>query len=209
MSQINASAILDMVNKKGFSLTEMMMTIAIISIMTGAVFVNFSATRKTKGLETEARRLVANIREAQDNAFTGKKPADDVAPCGWGIYYDAGTNPGEYKIYYNVSTSGCSVANGSELDRKFILSGVTLNGTSSVAQTVILENNARFDGLSTDEVYFAVPHGRIFDQNGVAIATPLKLLLRSTVDSTVQHTVCVFSSGRVDDEAGEVDCGTI
>lgn len=212
MNRISTSAIFDMVNKKGFSMVELMVTIAIMALMTGAVFVNLAGNRKTKGVETEARKLVAVIRETQSNALTGKTPADGTVPCGWGIYYNAVSAPGEYKVYYNTSTSKCSVVNALATDRQYISPVATGMGTLSTAVlTTSFGNNVRFDdSIIGDKVYFTIPYGRIFNQSGSAIGAPLKLLLKSVADSTVvQHTICVFSSGRVDDMAGDVNCGTI
>lgn len=62
-----------MTSKKGFTLIELLVVIAIIAILTGVTMVSLSQTKNQKFLESSARELIAVVREAQNNALTGKQ----------------------------------------------------------------------------------------------------------------------------------------
>lgn len=58
--------------KKGFTLIELMVVVAIFAIMAGVAFSHIASTRGNVELETAANELVAAIRETQNYALTGK-----------------------------------------------------------------------------------------------------------------------------------------
>lgn len=65
-------------HKKGFSLLELITVIAIIMIMTAVVLSSgLIQNRKERELEAAAREVAAAIREAQNNALTGKNADSD------------------------------------------------------------------------------------------------------------------------------------
>lgn len=72
-------------NKKGITLIELMIAIGIISIMFTAFIVSFRGGKTEKELEIAAREVSAAIREAQNNALTGKN-AKECGGCE-GIYF--------------------------------------------------------------------------------------------------------------------------
>ncbi|PIR73859.1 MAG: hypothetical protein COU40_00280 [Candidatus Moranbacteria bacterium CG10_big_fil_rev_8_21_14_0_10_35_21] len=63
-------------NKQAFTLAEVMVIIAIIGIMTSVTIVSLIGSREKKQVETAASELVAVLREAQNNALTGKNAGD-------------------------------------------------------------------------------------------------------------------------------------
>lgn len=121
--------------QKGFTLIELLVVIGIIGIMTSVGLVSINESRKSKELEIETRRVVAVIREAQNNAFSGKNA--DV--CDY------------WRFRYNVDDN----------DRKFRIRGV---GDSSCNQLIfdyeINSKNIRFAGGWTG-VDFYFPNGEI------------------------------------------------
>jgi len=83
-------------NRKGFSLMELMMVIAIISIMISVVLIYSDRTKKE--LEGAAREVAASIREAQNYALTGKNAS---ASCSNEYIFTYEINSPNYSI------SGC------------------------------------------------------------------------------------------------------
>ncbi len=59
----------------GFSLLEILITVAIISIMTTASMVSLRGLRDGRAVDAGARTLAASVREAQNYALTGRNIA--------------------------------------------------------------------------------------------------------------------------------------
>jgi type II secretory pathway pseudopilin PulG len=87
-------------NKKAFSLVELMVIIGIIGIMSSVVIVSLQRGKVEKELETAAREVSAAIREAQNNALTGKSASSSDPICTqYDFTYYANAN-------YSVGTVG-------------------------------------------------------------------------------------------------------
>jgi len=68
-------------NKKGFSFIELMITIAIMGIMTTITLVSMNKGRELWAVKTAAREVAATVRETQNNALTGKDLKDQTISC--------------------------------------------------------------------------------------------------------------------------------
>jgi prepilin-type N-terminal cleavage/methylation domain-containing protein len=68
-------------NKKGFSFIELMITIAIMGIMTTITLVSMNKGRELWAVKTAAREVAATVRETQNNALTGKGLKDQTTSC--------------------------------------------------------------------------------------------------------------------------------
>ena len=117
--------------KKAVTLIELIITIAIIGIMTGVLLVSFGSSRTDKALETAARETAATIREAQNYALTGKG-----AGAGCNIYTFSYGN-GDDKNEYGIDNGG----------------GCSINASYSLENGVVFQNSGSFN--------FSAPHGAI------------------------------------------------
>jgi len=85
---------------KAFTLIELLVVIAFISIMSAVVLTSYQSSRTKKAVETEARKVAAAVREAQNDALTGK----GAGGCGGYVFtYTSGTG--------NYGIGGCLTAN--------------------------------------------------------------------------------------------------
>lgn len=181
-------------SKKGLTLIELLVVVAIILIMTSVLLVLLSGGREEKAVEVAARQVAAAIREAQNNALGGKEVATSGVSCGWGVAANpSGSDKTEYRVFYNTPDSDCPNASKS----------YDASSNSVDSATYSLENKVEF--VSNPRVYFTKPHGNVFNASGevnVAVGGKLQFLVQSKIDSSVQYSVCVYSSGRVEEKRG-------
>lgn len=67
--------------QKGFTFIEVIIIFTIIFIMTAVLLSTSYKDRERKELQATAREVTASIREAQNNALTGKQKGTGTMPC--------------------------------------------------------------------------------------------------------------------------------
>ncbi len=97
----------------GFTLIELTVSIAIITIMVGLFLVDYHSTNSKRQLSTTAQTMVSDIRLAQ-NFSLGYKEHNSVFPYGWGLYFDISTDPDRYVIFADDDGDGLRDADGNE-----------------------------------------------------------------------------------------------
>lgn len=79
-------------NKKAFTLIEMVVSIAIITIVTTLFIANYRSTNTRTDLVMTAQNLVADLHLAQNNTLGLVKYNGEVPAGGWGIAFDKAKN---------------------------------------------------------------------------------------------------------------------
>jgi prepilin-type N-terminal cleavage/methylation domain-containing protein len=94
-------------NLTGFTLVELIVSIAILATISGLFLANYSSLRKRAGLPAAANKLASDIRMAQSYALGAKKINNQIPVGGWGVYFirnlsayrifaDNGSGPGKF-----------------------------------------------------------------------------------------------------------------
>jgi len=108
--------------KKGFTLIELIISIAITVIIGGIILANYRVGQKQQTLRAEAQKLVSTLRQAQNMASAGKtylypdETKAEVPEYGYGVYVDDANN--KYTLFANYCQS----------DYKSCVSSVCKNG---------------------------------------------------------------------------------
>jgi prepilin-type N-terminal cleavage/methylation domain-containing protein len=78
-------------DKKGISLTELIVSVSIIAIISSITFVNLRHFGTSGDLNMTAQRIVSSVREVQSYALGLRKKQDGTTPSkGWGVNFDEG-----------------------------------------------------------------------------------------------------------------------
>lgn len=154
-------------NAYGFTLIEAMVVIAIVSIMTGAVIASLGNGRVKRELETNAREFASVIREAQNNALTGKSAIAGTTPCGYQINWTAGSS---YAMTY-LYKSGAACDQSSPVASYVLKNGVSFSASGffgfSLPHADLSGSSSAVLGKRSDSHAVCVyADGRILNQSG-------------------------------------------
>jgi len=160
-------------NKNGFSLVELVIVMAIISIMTAVGLVSLQSSRTATQLEASGREVAAAIREAQNNALTGKNANSTGTICQvYNFVYT--TSPDQYITncsgnYQNAHLlkNGVEFFSGGQISFNIPSGSATLVNPSNPPSNTIQQ--IRLDkGTSTSHYYICVNRsGSISEQSGL------------------------------------------
>ena len=171
---------------KGFSLMELMIVIAIIGVMTSVGLVSLNYSKTARALENASREVAAAVREAQNNALSGRQPDADQTSCGHGFYFDRSENDSRYFIYDNyVSTGETSCADVTR--KRYTVAD------SNISSTYTLKDGVVFRSEKID-LYFESPHAAAYS-GGEDFNTGTKTIILEKKEQ--ESYVCVYADGNV------------
>jgi prepilin-type N-terminal cleavage/methylation domain-containing protein len=161
----------------GFTLIELMISMAILSIMTTVTIVSMGGAKTKQEVEGAARQVAAALREAQNYALTGKNiGASGDVPCQFRLEAD-GTST--FTIQQKKFDSGvCTADSGSPMSYS-LSNGVTVS-----------TNNASFD----------VPRGEVFNDALGELNGDEKVDFSISKDGSTAH-VCLYPFGRIEERS--------
>lgn len=110
--------------RRGFSLAEVVIVIAIMVIMTGVLFARQNSNKLQTEAELAARQVAAQLRSLQNDALNGKI-VGDVPACGM----EFSTTPDDPDKSYKVSYYDCSGMSISGSEQDFLIGKKTVNKT--------------------------------------------------------------------------------
>jgi prepilin-type N-terminal cleavage/methylation domain-containing protein len=91
--------------QKGFSLLELLVSLAIISMLIGVFLANYrGGTRKTE-LAMAAQKLASDVRFAQSNGLGSAEYANGVPDGGWGIYFEKTVDDQQYLVFADLNAN--------------------------------------------------------------------------------------------------------
>ncbi len=102
-----------MKNNQGFTLVEMLTSIAIIVMITAIFTANYKTSNRRSDLIMTAQKLVADIHLAQNNSLGLVTYNDEVPAAGWGINFNTSSDAekSKYTVFADLSEPGYNEGN--------------------------------------------------------------------------------------------------
>lgn len=187
-------------NNRGFSLVELVVTIAIVTLITAIIMVRYSSFDSSILLNNQAYELALDIRETQVRAISIQlaDETDDFS-SNFGLYFDTAT-PNQYILFqdreffgdiglYDSSENAASdekIADPFTIDSRFQIEGIfAMSGGTEVA----------VDDIS---MVFSRPN---FDAkiNGTAVVDPqsVRIVISSIRNPDAKKSVVVYRTGQI------------
>lgn len=129
---------------KGFSLIEMLVSLAIMVLVFGIVYPRYRDMGDKSALLSASYEMSQRLREAQELALSSEKVGEGLSaevPDGYGLYLDLGT-PDRYIIYSDLN-------NNQEFDE-----GEAVGDPVEFGENVVLDS---MEGYETASVNFSPP----------------------------------------------------
>lgn len=110
MKQLRASCFM-LHAKKGFTVVELLVSIAILGIMFSFVLANFRAGQKSGQLDIVLKQTIDGITNVRNMSLGGQIMADGTFPVGgYGIHFDL-TNPDQFSAFAKTATGNQPLLN--------------------------------------------------------------------------------------------------
>jgi len=175
----------------GFSLVELMVTIGIVTLVTGVVMVKYSSFNSVVILKSQAYELALDLREAQVFGVSVGGGTNSYREA-YGIYVDM-ANPNQYMLFQDASSdleydAGEEIGEAYSIDSRFEITNIcTVVGAGADVCTATAASIAfkrpDFDArMSTDTE---------------ANPDVVKITIATTEDATQSRTVSVYASGQI------------
>lgn len=187
----------------GFSLVELMITISIVVLATGAVLMQYSGFNNVTLLKSQALEISLDIRTAQQYGVNVKADGIDNRSA-YGMYFDAAT-PGEYILFRDVDgdleyDTGEQIGDAYTLDPRFTITSVCIpnsSGTHSCGSDRIASvafKRPNFDAVIANSDSSG---GSYALRNGGAGVRYMTIEIASVSDPAMSREVWVYNSGQI------------
>ncbi|MBI2644297.1 MAG: prepilin-type N-terminal cleavage/methylation domain-containing protein [Candidatus Wildermuthbacteria bacterium] len=167
-------------SNKGFTLTELLLVVSILVIVSGVIMVNIHASERSLALDRSIHKVSQDIRGAMNLALSAKQFTGCAGTVsGYGIYFDTVLSDSSYLIYANCDAD----------TRYSALSG------DQIVKTVPLDTGVTIQSLSRDplSIAFTPPNPNTSISNGADSSASITLQLK-----TQTRTLTINGKGVVD-----------
>ena len=144
-------------SKSGVTLTELLLVMGVLALMSGVMSVSLYAFFNRNKLELTKQKIEAAMENAQSRAIARENTAN------WGIHFVNQTNPDYYQLFYGSSYAAGTVVSITYLDSsvEFSTPGAGLNkdiifsqstGYPGVADSVVIQRTSDSSAQKTVSV---------------------------------------------------------
>jgi len=194
MKFIASKTKLPITTQTGFTVVELMVTVAIVVLITGIALVRYGSFNNSVLLKSQAYEVALDIRSAQTYgvSVSGQNSAEFTKA--FGLYFDK-SNTNEYVLFQDAnnnlkydSTPPEAIGSVYVIDPRFIISDIVTNSSGSCGE--ILSASVSFKRPNFDA------HLDI-DSGSPCSFTELGIVIASAHDPSFTRTVWVSTTGYV------------
>jgi prepilin-type N-terminal cleavage/methylation domain-containing protein len=166
----------------GFSLSEVLIVMAIMSIMGGVGFVSLHTAKVNTRLRAAQREVTATIKEVQSYALQGRIETS-AKVCGYGMRFTSKT---EYQIFYKIAKPLMKCAD-------------TDYGSSTSVKEMKLADGVELSApaYADTEIYFAIPFGEIYGPGDEVEFTGSTMTFRYPAGTGATKLITINSRGSI------------
>lgn len=170
----------------GFTLIEVVVVIAIISIASALIITSLSTQRLLRETDRGAHEFGAQLREVQNYALSGRSASLTEENCYYGIRITSATA-------YNLVN--------------YYRSGGSCNSFNSIA-SMTLQNGVQFSGIGSYPTVFAfsLPRAEVYTGTGGALASLGAAQLIGLTKAGQTSYLCLYPSGRIEQRGVTATC---
>ena len=181
--------------RPGFTLIEMLTSVALIVIITATFVANYRSNNKRTDLIMTAQKVVGDIHMAQNNTLGLIKYGLEVPAGGWGINFDS-NNPGQYILFADLNRPASNEPGQIwEAEDGFMSydegEGDVNQGAviTYLPQGIVIDSIIIGSGPATStlaNVTFLPPDPKTYIFNGTATSTELTVTLKELRDGSIK-----------------------
>lgn len=181
-------------DQRGFSLVELLITIGIVIMVTGAVLVRHTSFNSSTLLKSQAFELSLDIRTAQQYSISARADRTDTRAA-YGFYFDA-RNPGQYQLFLdadddNLYDVGEEVGLANAFDSRFFIKEICIQGNCSSSQAAsVAFKRPNFDAIIGNTNSAGASYG-LYGR------TQVDVVIASVDDINTTRTVTVYQTGQI------------
>ncbi len=184
----DSSALLSMKTNKpstsGFSILEVMITAAIIGVITGIVVLKYGAFNNLILLKNQAFQIALDLRATQTKALSAQGQSGTAFRYAYGLYFSTAAK-GQYIIFADSNDNGVYTT-GEEIDTR------KLDSRFEIASLC----NGTTCNLSTLSVLFKRPNFDAIMNAGAVSSGRINVLPKNAAGATAR-TITVNSAGQI------------
>jgi prepilin-type N-terminal cleavage/methylation domain-containing protein len=180
---------------RGFTLVELMVTLAIVVLVTGVIMVQYSSFNNSVLLTNQAYLTSFDIREVQSLAVS-VRGRSSVFDQEYGIYFDI-TKPNQYQLFQDTGTSnpvrydsGEAIGSPYLIDPRFTILNICVSDTTSkvCSDTSSLENvTLSFQRPDFDADFYSSAKSNIQSME----------ITIGAVDGDLTKTITIYETGQI------------
>jgi len=173
-------------NQKGFTITELLVVIFIIGLLSSGVLLSHRGINRKYSLDQGIQLMLSDLRKAQHMAMNGVGINNPEIDCGYGLVINSGS-PTSYLFYADKHASNCDLS-----DNKYT------PGLDASIQVVTLANDIIIDSVSNNplDILFKYPEptAHINQSSAAGVSGTITLKDKGSIET---HSININTAGLI------------